>query len=157
MASAYRVFKSAEQLETLAGDLYRLLALRFVDDEMACDLFRRLAEEEDQHALRIRLLFAQYRNDPRLFEGPPGAAAPDVEALVQEMAAVLAGLEAGEWGRDLDDVQRLVGLLEDRCAEVHAHLLARGAHPEVRRFFEELARQDREHQRLLAALANRAA
>ena len=157
MASAYRLFKSAEQLETLAGDVYRLLALRFANDEMACNLFRRLAEEEDQHALRIRLLFAQYRSDPRLFEAPLGDAAPDVEALVREMELVRAGLEAGKWGLDLDEVQRHLGFLEDRCAEVHAHLLAQGARPEVRKFFEELARQDREHQRLLAALASRAA
>lgn len=155
MASAYHLFKAAEQLETEAGKLYRLLAERFGHDHAARDLFCRLAEEEDQHALRIRLLFAQYRNDPKLFEGAGAlsAAAPDVDELLREMAGLAARLEAGSWGNDLADVQQHLAAVEERCAEVHAHFLARGANPEVSRFFEELARQDREHQRLLAALA----
>jgi rubrerythrin len=154
MANAYHLFKAAEQLENEAGNLYRLLAERFAHDHAARDLFRRLAEEEDQHALRIRLLFAQYRKDPKLFEGAEAlkTAGPDVDALLSELKALGARLEAGSWGSDLEEVQQHLAAVEERCAEVHAQFLARGASPEVGRFFEELARQDREHQRLLAAL-----
>src|SRR5689334_10443 len=123
MSSAYQLFQSAERLEQLAGDLYRLLAERFADDELARELFRKLADEEDQHALRIRLLFAQYRSDPRLFANPPGDPEPGVDALVREMEALLERMRAGAWGRELDEVQEQVGLLEERCAEVHAHFL----------------------------------
>lgn len=157
MAGAYALFKAAERLELLASELYLALAARFAGDRDAVTLFRRLADEEVQHAARIRLLFAQYRNDPRLFQGASGLGpgAPDVEALVRETAVAVAAVRDGDWVATLDEAVARVAALEERCASVHAELLASGADRAALGFFEELARQDRQHQQLLAAMARR--
>lgn len=157
MGGPYQLFQSAERLEMLASSLYDLLAERHGGDPEAGELFRRLAEEEVQHAARVKLLFAQYRNDPKLFERAPALApgALDPEALVRETSALVQDVAAGTWGDDLVDVLDRVRQLEDRCADVHAQLLSRGAHPDVVRFFEDLAIQDREHHRLLGVLVQR--
>jgi rubrerythrin len=158
MAGPYQLFQAAERLETLASDLYLLLADRFAGDPDARDLFRRLADEEVQHAARVRLLFAQYRNDPRLFESASElrVGTVDAERLVRETSELVRELAAGSWGDDLLEVLDRVRELEERCAGLHAQFLAAGAHPDVARFFEELATQDREHERLLGAFVRRA-
>ena len=157
MAGAYSLFKAAERLEQLASELYLALAERFAGDAEASELFRRLADEEVQHAARIQLLAAEYRNDPRLFSAAAAlrGKGPDADAFGRETAAAVGEVRGGGWGATLDDVVRRAGELEERCAGVHAQFLALGAGASVVGFFEELARQDREHRRLLAALAER--
>jgi hypothetical protein len=46
-------------------------------------------------------------------------------------------------------VKRRLSALEARLATAHAQLMARGASPEVRGFFEALVRQDEAHAKLL--------
>ena len=154
MPSTYELFQNAERLEVLSAELYYLLAERFSDDERASSLFRRLGDEEVQHAARVRLLAAQYRNDPRVFEGSAAwrGTVPDIEATLQAAADDVEQAAADRWGRDLEVILERLIHGEERCAAFHAYALARGAKGDVARFFEELARQDREHNRLLGAL-----
>ena len=155
MASAFHILQAAERLEMLASGLYRLLADRFAHDPPAHELFLRLADEEVQHAARVRLLAAQYRNDRRMFDEAirlAGTTLQDPEAAVAAASALVEEVASGAWGDDLATVKDRLVDLEESCASFHAQFLARGVHPEVARFFDELASQDREHQRLLAAL-----
>jgi rubrerythrin len=158
MGTTYRLFDVAERIELVAEEIYDLLALRFDGVPSARDLFRRLAREESQHAARIRLLAARYRTDPRLFDGAhalrPGAL--DAEALLRDAAETRRQIAAGAWDGSLDAVREQLAAFEASSAALHAELLAAGAHPDVRGFFEQLALQDREHERLLAALPRRA-
>ncbi|HEY3352734.1 MAG TPA: hypothetical protein VGQ83_05765 [Polyangia bacterium] len=148
MATAYDSFSAAEQLEELAACIYRLLARQFAADPAAQGLFSRLEAEEQQHALRIRLLRSQYATAPRttntivldldLLEG----ARREGETLYRLLTAP---------GREptLAEARRLAVQLEERFAAAHADTMARNADPALKGFFEALARQDREHAALL--------
>lgn len=150
MASAYSLFAAAERLELLAAEMYRLLAERFASREPVRALFLRLHQEEIQHASRVRLLAAQYRNDPWLFSSAVlFHGAPDPAQLVREVEVVVRELEAGAWGEDLEETRARVVEMERRCVSLHSQFLVAGAPKEIASFFEELARQDEEHERLL--------
>jgi len=153
MPSAYAMFAAAERLELLAAEVYRLLAERFAANEAVRAVFWRLHQEEIQHATRVRLLAVHYRNDSgllasaALFQG-----VPDPRQLVGELEDAVRGLESGAWGDDLQQVRARVLEMERRCVSLHSQFLVAGAPPEISSFFEELARQDDEHERLLAEL-----
>jgi hypothetical protein len=147
LGSTFDVFRRAERVETLAAAVYAAVAVRFRGDANAYALFRRLESEELQHATRIRLLAATYRNDPKLIAKVHGAEALDgCLAHVQE---ALAEVEAGKWGPGLRDVLSRLSALEDRLQRAHAHLLALNAHTGLRDFFEQLAHMDDAHVQLL--------
>ena len=57
----------AERLEHMAADIYTLIAERLPQDEAARQVFTRLAEEEVQHAIRIRMLRTRYLGNPKAF------------------------------------------------------------------------------------------
>jgi rubrerythrin len=148
MATTYRVFELAEGLELLAASIYRAAAEAFAWDVEARALFARLAEEEDQHASRVRLLAARYRTDPRLV--PAGVAdLAELEGLRAEGEAILAAVRAGEWGRDLGRAREKLAALEWRFQKAHAQALARQSNPVLREFFDQLAAQDEAHWKLL--------
>ncbi len=148
MASTYQVFEKAEQLELLSAEVYRLLAARFRADPAARAMFERLAAEEAQHASRVRLLRFRYQSDAALFDDAELTSA-GLDRLVEEARRLVDQVAGGAWGDNLDLVKQELAELETRFGEAHAHVLARGAHPAVREFFETLARQDEEHRRLL--------
>jgi rubrerythrin len=153
MSSTHALFTAAERLELLAAEMYRLLAEQFAAKEGVRALFWRLHQEEIQHATRVRLLAAQYRNDSGLFERAIlFEGAPDPRALVASLEATVREVEAGAWGSDLQEIRARVVDLERRCVSLHAQFVAAGASPEISSFFEELARQDVEHERLLEVL-----
>lgn len=146
MASTYLLLEKAEQIEALAERLYRVLAERF--DGEANLLFRRLADEEAQHAARIRLLAARYRHDRRL------VASMDfdlglLDRLFVEAEGALATVVGGAWDGDPAAARRAAVELEQRFCLVHAQVLSSAGHPELRAFFAQLAVQDRAHQELL--------
>jgi rubrerythrin len=146
MASTSQLLEKAERLELLAAEVYRALAGRFAGEGRA--LFLRLADEELQHASRIRLLAARLRHDRRL----AAAVAADTAALdtlLAEARRVVDEVVRGGWDGDLEGALRRAGELELRFVAAHAQSLARGAHPELRAFFEQLAAQDAAHARLL--------
>lgn len=149
MASSYQVFEAAAQIEEACGLMYREAARRFEADPGARELFRKLEQEEEQHALRVRLLAARYRSDPRSFGSALLPKLSDLEPLAEEARRELAALQAGEWPAELAAVKLRFAELERRFANMHSEFLAPGIHPQVVAFFSQLAEQDREHDRLL--------
>jgi rubrerythrin len=147
MASAYQLLGRAEQLELLAAGLYQELASRYASTEAGA-LFGRLAQEELQHAARIRLLVGRYRQDSRLVGGFT-ITGEQLDELVEEAIDAVASVKAGRWDGDATKARRLAAELEDRFARGHAQALAGAGHPELTRFFEQLARQDEAHRKLL--------
>lgn len=148
MASTYQLLEKAVQIELVAERLYRALAERFDGD--ARTLFRRLAEEEGQHAARIRLLAARYLQDRRLVPSLD----PDIsllDRLLKESEEALAAALGGVWDGDAQAARLATVELERRFCMVHAQVLSSEGHPELRAFFEQLAQQDRAHQELLSS------
>lgn len=144
--TAYEYFGRAERVEQLAAEIYAQLARDFAADRAASSTFRALADEEHQHAVRIRLMRERYRTNPGLFER--------MEWLEQELEGVdryvnelRDEVARGAWGIDLALVHPRLREMEDRLG-LHAERMARDADPDVREFFEALARQDRVHRRL---------
>lgn len=143
----FDVLEKAERLELLASELYAAFARRFGDDAAAVKLFQRLRDEEQQHAARIRLLAAQSRRDTKLL----AKITVDTRGLddaAQEMSAMLANVRSGDWAADLAQTKRLLLELEERCSRAHAEGL-HGLHESLRKFFEQLAEQDKAHEELL--------
>lgn len=148
MATTYQLLEKAERLELLAEQLYLALAARFGGEAKA--LFSRLAAEEAQHAARVRLLAARYRQDSRLV-GSLAVDTPQLDRLLREAEEALAGVRAGAWDGDPAAAIEGAAELERRFCTAHAQSLPREAHPDLRAFFEQLAAQDRAHLDLLAA------
>ncbi len=145
--STYEFLEMAQEIEAAAERLYRVLAGRFGGEAKA--LFLRLAEEEVQHAARIRLLAARYRHD-KVLAGALTADWPLLELLLAEALEAVGNAEAGAWDGAPEAALAGAVELEKRFCEVHAQVLARDGHPELKAFFEQLAAQDRAHHELLA-------
>ena len=148
MASAFEIFRRAEHFERAAAELYEAIAERYPWDENDRAIFERLSQEEFQHAARVRLLAAQYRNDARLFQLDPAALAR-IEHAERSIAEMRTAVSAGRWQDDLPGLKAHLADLEERGHATHAEILAEGADGRVRRFFLELARQDLVHRDLL--------
>ena len=146
--TTFDILDRAERIEQLAADIYDALALQFAGDPKARALFERLRDEELQHANRVRMLGSQSRSDRKLMaklEVDPR----EMELVFGEMVGLLKRLRAGGWTMDLAATKRLLLELEERCSRAHAHLLYQGVHDGLRRFFEQLAAQDKAHEELL--------
>ncbi len=149
MASSYHVFEAAAQIEEACALMYREAARRFAADPGARDLFRKLEQEEEQHALRVRLLAARYRTDPRSFDAAVLPKLSELELLAESARRELAALSAGAWPAELAEVKIRFAELERLFVGMHSQFLVPGADPHVAAFFSQLAEQDREHDRLL--------
>jgi rubrerythrin len=147
MASTYQLLQKAEKLELLAAELYHALAERFGGE--ARSLFLRLAQEEGQHACRIRLLAARYRHDTKLV-ATMTAETHEIDALLADASQSLEAVRRGEWDGDQEAALVRAAELEARFCKAHAQSLTRDAHPELLAFFEQLAAQDEAHRQLLA-------
>lgn len=148
MGSAYPFFDVAERLELACAEIYQALAALFEDQPGARELFRRLADEERQHASRVRLLAARYRHDASLFGGVE-TVARRLEPLLAEALAVRDRIGAGAWAADLDIVRGELADLEDRFQAAHAQVIAGLGDAGLRHFFEQMAAQDEAHRELL--------
>lgn len=148
MASTYQLLGKAERLELLAEQLYLALEGRFGGETKA--LFHRLAGEEAQHAARVRLLAARYRQDKRLVASL-AADTRTLDALILEAEAAVAAAVAGAWDGDAGAAIEAAAGLERRFCTAHAQVLSEGGHPELRAFFDLLATQDKAHLELLGS------
>ena len=144
--TTYDYFTRAEQIERVAAEIYTRLAQDFAGSPSVSATFRELANEELQHATRIRLIRNQYRSNPGLFAR--------MERLEEELAAIETAAERlrdevsrGAWGKDLAGIRPRLAAMEESL-HLHAETMARGAGPGIREFFESLARQDDAHRRL---------
>jgi rubrerythrin len=145
--SNYEKLAQAEKLEILAAKMYEAAAQRYANDDEARSLFLRLAEEEEEHARRIRMLASIYAGDRKLATDvsfPIG----DFEALAADAEAVTRRLNSNQ-PLELHEFLVLVDALETRMANAHADLLARSGDPKLRRLFEFLSHQDKGHATLL--------
>lgn len=147
MASTFQLLEKAEELELLAERLYQALAARFDGDARA--LFLQLAGEEAQHAARVRLLAVRSRHDRRLVSALAGDSR-FIDALLAEAGQSIVEVQAGGWDGDARAAVARAASLERRFCSAHAQMLSADAHPELRRFFDQLAEQDRGHAELLA-------
>jgi rubrerythrin len=147
MAGTYAVFNKAERLEQLSAEVYRAAAEAFPAAPEA-QLLKRLADEEDQHAVRIRLLASRYRHDSSLFQNTDFKLKA-LDALILEAQGLKREIDAGRWKDDLPGLIARLAELEARGESSHADLLAQGADPQVEGFFRRLAEQDRAHLEVL--------
>lgn len=145
--------RAAVELERRSAALYRSLAVRFPDPPWFRELLEGLAVEEDQHALRIRML---ERLHPGALGGPEdldraGRALQEALARTLEVEEVVARSLAPSPRVLVDAIARL----EETTGGAHAEVLAAAAAPEVRKLFESLAAQDRNHGSVLARARER--
>lgn len=147
MTTNFDILDRAEKVELLASELYGAFARHFGDDPTALSLFRRLRDEEQQHAARIRMLAAQSRHDGKLLGKIPGAT-DALDELLREMSSMLLLVKQGEWRADLAETRRTLLALEERAARAHAEGM-QGLHESLRKFFELLAMADKAHEELL--------
>lgn len=147
MSSSYAVLEKAERVERAAARAYRAGAGALGESPHAA-LLTRLAEEEDQHAARVRLLAARYRHDARLFQNVDFKLVA-LDAEIDAWGRVLLEIEAGRWKDDPPGLLARLAALEEQSAQSHAHVLASAADPAVAEFFQKLAEQDRAHRQLL--------
>jgi hypothetical protein len=144
LTSTFDVFALAERVELAAAELYFVIGQRpgLPDDDRI--LLRTLEEEEMQHAARIRLLTAQYRNDPKLFDvsNLDMAKLREVERWSREMREQVV---SGRWDDDPQGLKLALIDLESRCSASHADILAERSDPSIAGFFRELAAQDKAH------------
>lgn len=138
-------FHRTEQLERTAAAIYEALAEAFAAEPRVRASLRALADEELQHAARIRLFAAQHG------AALPPLAGPRLDEELADLERYAAGLldevRRGALGDDIAAVHPRLAEMEERLA-LHAEAMARGSEGSLRRFFEALARQDRVHQRL---------
>jgi len=146
--TTHECFQAAERIERAAAEIYTHLASVFSSDSAVRDQFRRLADEEVQHATRIQLLAASQRGAHSLFAGVRDLEV-DILAVGRDAEKLLTEVKAGAWGTDLTGVKARLASMEHRLSEVHAQKMAKGADPSVAKFFEALANQDREHKALI--------
>jgi hypothetical protein len=147
LRTTFDLFQCAERIETLAAAVYGALAGQFRGDREAQALFRALEAEELQHASRVRLLAASYRNDSKVVDRVNGA--EELDGCLAAAERALAEVRGGGWGPGLADVLSRVSRLEVRLASAHANLLARNGNGALREFLEQLARMDAAHLHLL--------
>jgi rubrerythrin len=147
MPTNFDILDKAEKLELLASEIYAELARRFGDDEKAVKLFTRLRDEEQQHAARVRMVAAQSRRDSKLL-GKLVVDSRELDDVLIDMTTVLANLRAGRWEADLAQTKRILLELEDRSSHAHAQGL-KGLNESLKKFFEQLALQDKAHEELL--------
>ena len=138
----------AEQLEWLSAELYELAASRFGGDQDVRQLFERLQQEEIQHAYRLRMLRSQCVKDAGLARGL-ALDASRIAPLLETGAQAKKRLATSEL--TLAEALSLFVDLEAAFSSAHAESLTAEADPQLRTFFESLAKQDEQHRRLLGA------
>ncbi|MBI5070923.1 MAG: hypothetical protein HZB56_22095 [Deltaproteobacteria bacterium] len=145
--TSYGVLEKAEQVERAAALAYRAGATALQGLPQGA-LLLRLAEEEDQHATRVRLLAARYRHDARLFQNVHFKLVM-LDAELARWGEVRQEIEAGRYAGDAPGLLARLAALEEQSAQSHAQVLAAAADPVVAEFFLKLAEQDRAHRELL--------
>jgi rubrerythrin len=141
-------FQLAERIELLARDLYAELASHPGTGPSVRQLLLRLADEEEHHAQRIRLVARTQRRAQWTDEKLP-LIAGDLQAVAREQEALLRRARTQRLPSDFPGIFDELVAMEVRFSFVHAEELTEAAEPEVGRFFAALARQDGWHRQLL--------
>jgi rubrerythrin len=145
---------AAERMESVAQRMYEDLAIAYAGQPELHQLFRRLAAEEAQHAMRIQLL-QRHKGGSAWPREALERFGREVDLVIAEMAAIRRGIGTTFTPDDATPLLRRLAAMEDRFRSVHAQDLARHAGPEAERLFATLALQDSAHLVLLQAAAGR--
>lgn len=143
-------FSIAELAEEVAGEIYDILAAFFEDKPALQQLFSKLAEEEREHAERVRDLAKVWHRDKRA--QPPALDVARMCQLVERARAFRDSLREAEV-IDPYDAIRLAASIENDFNAAHAEAMAKERNPGMKALFEELAEGDEGHNELLAYLA----
>jgi rubrerythrin len=154
MATITGFLAAAERMETVAHQLYEDLAIAYAGQPELHQLFRRLAAEEAQHAMRIRLL-QRHRGNSLWPRDVLERFGHDVDLMVAEMEAIRRELGMTPPPEDPTDLLRRLAAMEDRSRSIHAQDLARHAGPEAEKLFSTLALQDSAHRVLIQSALDR--
>ena len=147
-------FEAAVQVEHLMRDVYVGLAGHYTRDPARREMLRHLAEEEEQHAQRIRLL-ARTQDTKTWAQATADRIAQNLEAMSSELLAIVQEMGDDFEGAPPDGLLRRVMAAEEHCSSIHAEVLAESAEIDVQLLFSALARQDVRHKEILAmALAS---
>ena len=141
-------FEAAVQVEHLMRDVYVGLAERYAADPVRREMFRTLAEEEEQHAHRIRLL-ARTQDAGTWAQDTAVRIAQNLESMSAELLAMVAELGDDFEGAPRENLLRRVMEAEHHCSSIHAEVLAETAEIDVQMLFSALARQDVRHKTML--------
>jgi len=129
--------------ETIAA-IYRQLAEALPCDEELKAIWRKMADEEDQHAIQIGL--AARLPYKETFRGENLTPAK-VEQLLHRARTILAGVRSA--GMTEEDALRVSLKLEGEFMAVHVASAAEFLDGKMREMFRCLARGDEEHHRAL--------
>lgn len=141
-------FEAAVQVEHLMRDIYVGLAERYAGDPARTEMFRTLAEEEEQHAHRIRLL-ARTQDTAAWAQETADRIAENLEAMSTELLAIVQEMGDDFEGAPPDGLLRRVMEAEEHCSSIHAEVLAQTAEIDVQMLFSALAKQDVRHKTML--------
>jgi rubrerythrin len=147
--TATQILGAATRIESLAQDIYTGLAVTFEHQPFLKELFGKLATEEGQHAMRIRLLDRHAGKAPWPADKLERIGA-DLDALAAEITVKQASFRKLHAASDAREVLRSLVEMELRFGSVHAEELARSGDPEVQKLFGALAQQDDRHRELIA-------
>jgi rubrerythrin len=154
--TASQCLRAAERMESLAQNLYLKLADAFAAQPRLHSLFRQLAAEEAQHAMRIRLL-ERHRGSVLWSADVLDRSGNDLDAMTAEIETMRKELERQDLTLDAEAVLQRLATMEDRFRTIHAQELARCSVPGVHELFASLALQDTAHMELLRAAMTSAA
>ncbi|HET8724184.1 MAG TPA: hypothetical protein VFM53_08240 [Anaeromyxobacteraceae bacterium] len=145
--NAARCLRAAAELELRSGALYARLAGRKGVPGWLADLLLGMAREEEQHAMRIRLLERLVQADAW-----PEHAVVRIDEDLREAGSVLARLEAeleAPGPISLPAVLHALVAVERTFDALHAEMLASTVSPPVAELFETLRAQDAQHRELV--------
>jgi len=148
MVTSHEFFKLAELIEILARDIYLRLAEHRSTPLGLRQVFTQLADEEERHGQRIRLMATSLRGSASVFQLVKAATA-GLQSVCAELEAFLGEVTSRRQPGDLPRLLERLVEMEVRFAFVHAEELTRAAAPEVARLFASLAKQDARHRKLL--------
>jgi rubrerythrin len=153
--TAMQILGAATRIESLAQEIYAGLAVTFEHQPYLKELFGKLAAEEGQHAMRIRLLDRHAGKAPWSAEERERIGS-DLDALAAEITEKQASFRKLHAASDAREVLASLAEMELRFGSVHAEELARSGDGEVQKLFGALAQQDDRHRELIARALGKA-
>lgn len=154
--NTYGCVHAAAKLEGEIQEIYTALAGIYASDPTLSGLFRRLAEEERQHALRVELLFRHQRKADWK-EDVVERTTKAIEAAAASIAAVRKELSGSFLFAEPVVVLQTLMEMEVRLDAINARELVKSADPEVQKLFATMAGADAAHKELSRVAAKLAA
>lgn len=141
-------FQTTARIQLLLRDLHAGLARCFGTTPFLRKTFIYLAHEEEQRALRMRVLIMD-RKGVLWSDEAIATIRTNLVATLAELSAMAVEIDRNSGNLDAESVLRRLIQMERRCGAIHAGTLSRNSDPEVRAFFASLAKPDVRVERLL--------